>query len=127
MAGTRARRSFGREGELIALKFLAEKGYKILEQNFRLGRLGEIDIVARDGEVLCFVEVKARTGFAYGTPGEAVGKSKQEKLRQLAEMYTVLKNMVDTPVRFDVVEVLFPGKGRSFSEGVTVNLIRNAF
>ena len=81
------RRQIGTEEEALAAVFLKAQGYEILEQNFRC-RLGEIDIIARDGSALVFIEVKYRRNAAYGTPAEAVNLRKQQKIcrkdRQLA-------------------------------------------
>ena len=73
------RRQIGTEEEALAAVFLKAQGYEILEQNFRC-RLGEIDIIARDGSALVFIEVKYRRNAAYGTPAEAVNLRKQQKI-----------------------------------------------
>jgi putative endonuclease len=95
----------GTAGEDLAAAYLARKGYRILQRNFYFGRNGEIDIIARDGEVLVFIEVKARSSSMYGSPEEAVTAAKQRTLRLAAQGYCYIHNIVDTECRFDVVAV----------------------
>ena len=76
-------------------------------RNFRTP-FGEADIIAQDGEEIAFVEVKARTSDKYGTPKEAVGKTKQQRYRKIAEMYW-LKMGEEPNARFDVAEVFADG------------------
>ncbi|NLK88161.1 MAG: YraN family protein [Clostridiaceae bacterium] len=117
---------FGRSGEQIAADYLKRNGFRILERNFRSGRYGEVDIIASEGEYICFIEVKTRTGNAFGTPAEAVGASKQQKIRSLAWIYLKQKGMGDRYMRFDVIEVI----GRRSDKGLLpekINLIRGAF
>jgi putative endonuclease len=83
---TRARLDTGRRGEDIAAARLSERGYHIVELNFRCP-LGEMDIVARQGEVLVFVEVRTRRSDRFGRPLESVGPAKQRKLSQVALYY----------------------------------------
>lgn len=97
-------RSFGAEGEELAVRHLKGKGYKILCRNYRTP-LGEADIIARDGDFVVFVEVKARSTVAFGQPFEAVDFRKQEKLKRIALYYLKQSNR-ETPVRFDVVSIL---------------------
>ena len=106
----------GRSGEDKAEKYLKKQKYKILERNFSC-TLGEIDIIAQDGEFLVFVEVKARSSTAFGKPGEAVDEFKQMKIIKTALYYQKIKRKFDMPVRFDVVEVL----------DNDINLIKSAF
>jgi putative endonuclease len=94
----------GREGEELAEKFLREKGYNILETNWRF-RHKEIDIIAvRDNEIV-FVEVKARKNTDFGQPEEAVNHKKQKHLIDAAEAYMIEKNL-DLDVRFDVISII---------------------
>ena len=97
------KRQLGTFYELKAENYLIEKGYKILETNFR-NRSGEIDIIAKDGEYFCFIEVKFRTTNDYGHPLEAVNVRKQNQIRKVA-MYYLMKNKLSewTPCRFDVI------------------------
>lgn len=96
---------------------MIEQGYKIVARNFS-GRRGEIDIIARDGEYLVFVEVKYRRDERQGSPAEAVDYRKQQHIRRAAEYY-LYKNRVSEamPCRFDVVAIL----------GDRITLIRDAF
>ncbi len=91
-------------GEEIAAKYLAKIGYKIIERNYR-NRFGEIDIVAREKEVICFVEVKMRGSVNCGTSLEAVDNRKQEKIRLIAGEYLQKFADKDFPVRFDVIAI----------------------
>lgn len=112
---------FGKSGEKVAVKFLKQNGYKIIETNYKT-RLAEIDIIALDKKVLCFIEVKTRKSDAFGTPAEAVDARKQKKIITGASSY-LLSNNLDTEVRFDVIEVYADEKFKN----VKVNLIKNAF
>jgi len=103
--------------EHVAAEYLRQQGYTILEQNFYT-RIGEIDIIARENKYLCFVEVKYRTGFAYGHAAEAVTYGKQRTICRVASLYMKAKKLpLTTPVRFDVVSV----------QGEDIRLFRNAF
>lgn len=106
----------GIKGELIAHDFLKNNGYKILEKNYK-NKIGEIDIIAKDGEFICFVEVKYRESAIFGLPREAVNYHKQQKIKQTATWYISKNNLFDEPVRFDVVDIL----------GNNITLIKNAF
>ena len=122
-ASTAARRvALGRMGEDLAARYLERQGLRLLERGFR-SRHGEIDIVAEDGEVLVFVEVKTRSGGAFGTPGEAVDRRKQARMARSAVSYLLSRARGERPCRFDVVEVLSTGPGRE----ARLNHIRNAF
>lgn len=99
------RRQIGAEGEAIARRMLEQAGMVILQMNYRC-RYGEIDIIARDGERTVFVEVKRRSGMGYGSPGEAVDARKQRKIVLTALAYMQANGLLDSPIRFDVVEIL---------------------
>lgn len=100
------RRTLGKEYEDRAAAFLESRGYKILERNFSSPG-GEIDLIARDGRYLVFVEVKYRADASRGNPLEAVGPAKQERIRRTAAWYLMKKGMAqDVPCRFDVVGIL---------------------
>lgn len=94
----------GRAGEAIALKFLRRKKYTILETGFRRFR-GEIDIIALDRKTLVFVEVKMRTGGAFGRPEESVTPAKQRQIRKVAEGYLLRHGLGDVDCRFDVISI----------------------
>ncbi|HOG11784.1 MAG: YraN family protein [Smithellaceae bacterium] len=110
----------GRAGEAMAADFLKRRGYRILEMNYRCS-IGEIDMVAREKDVLVFVEVKTRKSGAMGYPEQAVGLVKQKKMSQLALWYLRDKNIGDAAVRFDVVAILLLPSGND------IRLIRGAF
>jgi putative endonuclease len=110
----------GKRGEALAVEFLKKQHYRILATNYRV-KSGEIDIVARDGGTLVFVEVKTRTSDFYAQPIESVGHFKQRKLRCLAERYLGQHDVPECDVRFDVVSIV-ERAGRP-----EIELIRNAF
>ncbi|EKD86098.1 MAG: hypothetical protein ACD_37C00477G0001 [uncultured bacterium] len=97
-------------GEDIASKFLKEKGYKIIERNFRKG-YGEIDIIAVKDKTLVFIEVKTRTSNLYGTPLEAITYFKLKTLVKTAEFYKVLNPKLPEALRIDAVSVLLDNLG----------------
>lgn len=111
----------GPQGENIAVLFLEKQGYTILARNYRQ-RFGEIDIVAEEGNVLVFVEVKTRNNDRYGSPFEAVDIRKQQKLSLMAQDYISRNKMEDRSARFDVVAVLLNQASRP-----QVEHIRDAF
>jgi putative endonuclease len=106
-----ARQKLGRLGERLAANALEERGYAILERNFRC-RSGEIDLVAQEAEDLVFVEVKARRGIAYGLPEEAVTERKARQIQTVALSYLELHNLPDCSWRIDVVAVQFSSFGK---------------
>lgn len=116
-------RELGKIGEAAAMEYIMSRGMKPLARNYRVGRLGEIDIIAQDGDTLCFIEVKARTGDLYGTPAEAVSRAKRDTIIKVAQVYAASHGMHDMPLRFDVVEVYF-GPGRAVK---SVQHIKGAF
>jgi len=96
-------RQIGFLAEDLAVATLKEKGYLILERNFA-NRFGEIDIIAKDKDILVFVEVKAKTGVDFGLPEEMVNKKKLEKIRHMALIYTQGENL---PSRIDIIAIVF--------------------
>lgn len=112
----------GKKGEELAIQFLQKRGFKILERNFR-SPWGEIDIVARERGVLCFIEVKTRKSLRFGQPFESVNGKKQQHLIRAAQAYLLGKNLHHEESRFDVVGILLPDK-KAVPE---FELIRNAF
>jgi len=105
-----SRRATGINGEEAAARFLARSGYAIVDRNVRT-RAGEIDLVARDGATLVFVEVKTRRDMEGDPPQAAVNTRKQSRLGRLAQGYLKLKRIRHTPCRFDVVSVIFNDGG----------------
>ncbi len=110
----------GKHGELIAEKILKKQGYKIVERNFNT-RFGEIDIIAQDGEYICFVEVRMRKTDIYGSPAETIDKYKREKIVRTARIYVQKYSLHDAPLRFDAVAIV--GNLREYKYEV----IKNAF
>ena len=96
---------FGKQGEEIAVNYLIEKGYEILERNWR-NRHNEIDIIAKDGKELVIVEVKTRKSNNYGEPDLAVNKQKQRLLISAANAY-IFRNKLDIDTRFDIISIVF--------------------
>jgi putative endonuclease len=99
--------ALGAHGEDLAVRYLQGKGLRVLERNWRC-RFGEIDVVARDGETVAFIEVKTRRGLGYGYPIEAVTTQKQRRIRQLAALWREHTGTRGR-ARFDVVSVLLDG------------------
>ena len=98
------RQSLGKLGENLACAALIQRGYAIIARRYRT-RLGEIDIVARDGATTVFIEVKSRTGDAFGGGAAAVTAAKQRKITLMAMDYIVRYRLAGRPCRFDVVTV----------------------
>lgn len=119
------RQRLGKRGEELACRELRRRGYAILARRFRV-RGGEIDIVARSGGVLVFVEVKCRSTERFGAPAEAVTARKRQRLRRLATVYLSqrfsCRALETVTCRFDVVEVVMGVEGRP-----TVRIIEGAF
>ncbi len=115
------RRKLGQLGEDVAAGYLERQGYVILARNWRCP-VGEIDLVAQDGESLVFVEVRARRGERFGTPEESVTPDKQARLLELAQTYLQEASLGDQNWRIDVVAIDMDWRGRI----KRLNLIRNA-
>jgi putative endonuclease len=103
------RQHLGKLGEDLACAELARRGYAVLARRYRT-RFGEIDIIARDGDVTVFVEVKTRAGDDYGGGAEAVTAWKQRRITQMAIDYLSRNQLHDRPCRFDVVVVDLAGE-----------------
>lgn len=106
-------KELGRRGEEVAASFLHDRGYEIVERNWTCPA-GEADIVARDGNVLVFVEVKTRSSCEKGFPAEAVTAAKRERYEKIALMYIADCDIVDVAVRFDVVSIVVVASDRAF-------------
>lgn len=96
----------GRAGEELAAAFLREKGFRIVEINYRC-QGGEIDLICEDRQTLVFVEVKTRSATRRGEPGEAITRSKRARLVKAAARYLTSKKLWEKPCRFDLVSILF--------------------
>jgi len=101
---SRKRIALGQTGEDLACRELERRGYAILARRYRL-RIGEIDIVCRDGRTVVFVEVKAREGRVFGEAAEAVTATKRRRIVSLATEYLARHHLSDQPCRFDVVSI----------------------
>jgi len=106
----------GSSGELAAQVYLRGLGYKIIEKNFKC-KIGEIDIIARDGNTLVFIEVKTRSSFTFGLPEEAVTARKIHKIHLIGDYYRSLHKELPELTRIDVIAVE-PPKGQ-------IRLLRN--
>ncbi len=114
-------RELGAEGEAMAVAHLERKGYAIVERNVRMRR-GELDIVARQGGDLVFIEVKSRSGMGYGSPAEAVTPAKSRALARSAREYLYTNLLSGENVRCDIVSVFFDRTG----EEPSVDILRDA-
>ena len=110
----------GQKGEAVAAKYYRQKGYLLLNHNFRT-RLGELDLILYKGGTLVFAEVKTRGTAHWGNPADAVDARKQARLIAAAQQYLQQSPYADATIRFDVVEVL-PAEN-----GWQVHCIKNAF
>ena len=110
----------GNYGEDCAAKFLEKNKYKIIERNFSC-KFGEIDIIAKDKNILVFVEVKSRTNEMYGTPAMAVNYYKRKNIVKTAKYYIMKNKLQNEFCRFDVVEILLENDDNN------IRLIKNAF
>jgi len=117
---SRSRIDFGKTGEDLACRELERRGYAIVARRYRR-RGGELDIIARDGTTVVFVEVKARQDRAFGLGAEAVGYFKRRRMAQIAMDYIVRHHLTNCPLRFDVVSIHFEA-GRP-----VIEVFRNAF
>lgn len=120
---TSDRFSLGAAGEKAAAKFLQSIGYKVIARGHRQ-RLGEIDIVALDGQWIVFVEVKTWSSSQSGDPSEAVDRGKQERLTRAALIYLKQKGLLNQPARFDVVSIVWPDQVNSTP---SIRHFKNAF
>ena len=111
------RHETGKIGEDLSVEYLIQKGYKIIERNFEC-RQGEIDIIAKDGDILVFVEVKSRSNPNYGNPEDFVDLKKQVNIIKAADAYIELMGY-EGEVRFDIVSV--------YLDTNKIELIKDAF
>lgn len=114
----RAKDVLGREGELAAVRYLEQEGFRVLDRNWRC-QDGEIDIVATERRSLVVCEVKTRSGTRYGEPIEAVTRAKSKRLRRLAICWLTAHGVRFEQVRIDVIGLLYEGTG-----GFTIRHIR---
>ena len=113
---TGVRQAVGAYGERVAVALLTAAGMTVLDRNWRDGRHGELDIVARSADTIVFVEVKTRRGDGFGTPAAAVTPVKVRRLRRLAAAWLAAHPDVRGEVRFDVVAVSPQPSGPALTE-----------
>ena len=123
---TIASKELGDTAEWLAAQLLEKQGFRIVERNYRL-RLGEVDIIADNGDILCFVEVKASYDDEFGDPAERVTLSKQKKIIKVAKLYLQKKPYLaeNRDIRFDVITVT--PKERHAPEKWSIEHIEDAF
>jgi putative endonuclease len=123
----------GRRGEELAAAYLLHAGYRIVAANFSLpigrSRTGalisvEIDLVAYEGETLCFIEVKSRESDWFAPPEANVDRRKQRQLARAARAYRRMFDLLDAPYRYDVITVILPGQNER-SRAWEIQLLRN--
>jgi len=115
----------GEKGEEIARKFLKKKGYKLLAENYKTP-MGEIDIIAKDGKEIVFIEVKTRESLQFGQPFEAVNYIKRKRITKAALSY--LKRFKELPpCRFDVLSISYLQDASHKDNKPHIDLIRDAF
>jgi putative endonuclease len=102
---TRETQDLGAAGECAAVRYLVKQGMAMLDRNWR-GASGEVDVIARDGDALVFVEVKTRRSRRFGQPVEAIVPAKVRRMRRLAAQWLAVSRVRPREVRFDVVSVL---------------------
>ncbi|MCL4539780.1 MAG: YraN family protein [Bacteroidetes bacterium] len=110
----------GAKGERLAAEFLSRRGFEIVERNFRYNR-GEIDLIARRGNLIVFCEVKTRKSSTYGSGEDSVDARKQAQIRKVAEGYISARNLEENEFRFDVLVVDVRDKS------TRIRAIENAF
>ncbi len=115
------RLALGKVGELLAKDYLEDRGYVIIERNYRCS-VGEIDIVARHGQTLCFVEVRTCSNDEFGHPLDSIGPKKQTKVRQVAGVYLSQRAPYAPEYRFDVI-----GVELNEAQEARLHLVSNAF
>ncbi len=114
-----ARKQIGARGEEKAVRYLAGKGYKIIDQNFKC-RIGELDIIAMEGQTLVIIEVKTRSNLSYGLPCEAITAEKKRHILRTLRYYIMIHRLEDLDLRIDVIEIL------STEEGAYIHHIKDA-
>ncbi len=117
---TNKQQQFGEESESLAAEYLTMQGYKIINLNYRT-KIGEIDIIAKDGDTIAFIEVKARKSGYYGNAKWGVTPTKQKKISMVALQYLKSKKQTNVKARFDVVAI------NTRWNKTSIEIIKNAF
>ena len=115
------RQRLGRRGERLAKQFLSSQGYVIEEENVRFP-IGEIDLIGREGEVLCFIEVRSTASNEWGGPLDSIGERKRRRLIRAARWYAQRLRRLPPEMRFDVVAINWLPDGSP-----NIELVRGAF
>lgn len=115
-----ARQKLGKSGEDLACEEITRRGYAVLARRYRK-RGGEIDIIARDGQTIVFVEVKARSGRDFGDGADAITRLKRRRMAAIALDYLSREKLTAVPCRFDVVTI------EVLQDGYKIELYQNAF
>lgn len=115
-------KEIGNLGEFLAANYLCSIGYTIIKKNFRC-KIGEIDIIAKNRNTICFIEVKTRSSRNYGEPCEAVNYFKKIKIYRTAYIYIQKNNLYGYDIRFDIIEIMLSSNRKNYN----INIIKNAF
>lgn len=116
------KREAGNQGEELAVQFLKKKRIKILSRSYQV-KAGEIDIIAKDRQTYCFIEVKSRTSHKFGAALEAIDRKKKTRITRAALWYLQSHRLTDHPCRFDVVTIQYPEDGQP----PEIQWLQNAF
>lgn len=111
----------GSFGEMLALRYLENSNYKILDRNFNTS-YGEIDIIAKEKNEYVFIEVKTRTSKKYGRPAEAVNLKKEKHIQNASKIYIYKHKLENKYIRYDIIEIYFIDKEKYY-----INHLRNNF
>jgi len=111
-------KQIGSKGEDLAAEFLKDKSYRIIARNYKTP-IGELDIIAKDGETLVFVEVKTRKSNSHGYGYEAVDRRKLAKLLRTAQAFLVQHNYTNSSYQFDIISILLSSETIDYYENIT--------
>ncbi|NLT48280.1 MAG: YraN family protein [Clostridiales bacterium] len=113
------RKQIGAKGEEAAAKYLTGQGYRIIDKNFKC-RIGELDIIAMEGQTLVIIEVKTRSNLSYGLPCESITTEKKRHILRTLQYYVMVHRLEELDLRIDVIEIL------SREDGFYVHHIKDA-
>ncbi len=109
------RKSIGNQGEKLALQYLKNNHFKILNKNFR-NRFGEIDIIAQKDKIIYFIEVKTRSNLSKGNPYEAVNQRKINQIKKIAQYFILKKNFLNYKLKIAVISIVLDNKDLKYFE-----------
>ena len=118
----KSKKDLGEKGEAIAIDYLKDRGYNILQTNFR-SKFGEIDIIAKDKDTLVFIEVKTRTSKQFGLPEESIRPWKLKTIERVGSLFRLLNPDMPEAERIDVVAIELDEDGNLIRK----EIIKNAF